>query len=159
MVFERLMVTSLPSANLKGHQGWYYNMGYDAYWFIISAFSEKVQKGWLLVYSSDVRFASFSFRLVNTQEHQMNHTNILEELAWMSVWVEYCSWVNLHQKTQTNAVSSLRKDAVDKEPRKRTIGWIKKRLSKQQDLRVSHQEGSMQSTEWRQNVEASIPQN
>ena len=26
-------------------------------------------------------FASFSFRLVNTQEHQMNHTNILEELS------------------------------------------------------------------------------
>ena len=31
MVFERLLVTSLPSANLKGYQGWYYNMGYDAY--------------------------------------------------------------------------------------------------------------------------------
>ena len=29
-------------------------------------------------------FASFSFRLVNTQEHQMNHTNILEELASIS---------------------------------------------------------------------------
>ena len=56
MVFERLMVTSLPSANLKGHQAWYYNMEYDAYWFIISAFSEKVQKGWLLVYCSDELF-------------------------------------------------------------------------------------------------------
>lgn len=77
----------------------------------------------------------------------------------MGVWVEYCSWVNLHQKTQTNAASSLRKDAVDKEPRKRTIGWIKKRLSKQQDFRVSDEEGSMQSTEGRQNVEASLPQN
>ena len=31
MVFERLMVTSLPSANLKGHQGWYNNMVYDAF--------------------------------------------------------------------------------------------------------------------------------
>lgn len=29
-------------------------------------------------------FASFSFRLVNTQEHQMNHKNILEELASIS---------------------------------------------------------------------------
>lgn len=29
--FGRLTVTSLPSANLKGHQGWYYNMGHDAY--------------------------------------------------------------------------------------------------------------------------------
>lgn len=30
-------------------------------------------------------FASFSFRLFNTQEHQMNHKNILEELASISI--------------------------------------------------------------------------
>ena len=100
-------------------------------------------------------FASFSFRLVNTQEHQMNHTNILEELASISARSRNERMSRILLMSEFTSEDSNKCGPVC-EPRKRMIRWIKKRLSKQQDLRVSHQEGTMQSIEWRQNVKVAV---